>query len=649
MEPRNNPPWVDQPSQELDPGLRPAVEAVRKDSVPQDSLNRALKRAEEIPVMTPIRRSWIPRKVWMAVKAAAALLLVATGLWAVLNVWQPLPQQVAKSYQGWTLASKDKAGGGRSVVSATIADVSLFEDIVSPEPAAALAPAPLPALALPRPAPPANLPPQPSGLQGGERQQDEGPQTEAYSHFVDNPFQTVAQNPLSTFATTVDTASYSNVRRFLLQEKRLPPQDAVRVAELINYFPYTYARPKGEHPLAVALDLVECPWNAKHHLLRVALKGREIDPSQLPPRNFVFLIDTSGSMEAPNRLPLLKQSLAMLVDHLTPQDRVALVAYAGSAGLVLPSTPGNQKGKILAALDQLNAGGSTNGGEGIVLAYKVAQENFISNGVNRVILGTDGDFNVGVTSEGELVRLIEEKKKSGVFLSILGYGMGNVKDATMERLSYHGNGHYAYIDSEAEARKVFVHQGASLVAIAKDVKLQIEFNPQRVAGYRLIGYENRMLRAEDFNDDRKHGGSVGAGHTVTALYEIIPAGLPVPGAKVDALKYQKPGQPPDQANRDWLSVKLRYKDPDADSSKLLEVPLTGGVAPLAEASEDVRFASAVAGFGMLLRNSEHRGSLSYAAVRELARQAVGRDPVGLRADFLELIDAAAGLDQAGPR
>ncbi len=392
--------------------------------------------------------------------------------------------------------------------------------------------------------------------------------------------------------------------------------------------------------------MVECPWERQHHLLRVALKGREIDANQLPPRNFVFLIDTSGSMNADNRLPLLKKSLAMLVEQLTAQDRVAMVAYAGSAGLVLDSTPGSEKAKILAALDRLSAGGSTNGGDGIVLAYKVAPENFIREGINRVILGTDGDFNVGVTSEGELVRLIEEKKKSGVFLSILGYGMGNVKDATMERLSYHGNGHYAYIDTEAEARKVFVEQGASLVAIAKDVKLQLEFNPLRVAGYRLLGYENRMLRAEDFNDDSKHGGSLGAGHTVTALYEIIPAGLPVPGSKVDPLKYQKPGETAPRADGgDWLTVKLRYKDPAADASKLLEVPLAGGVVRLTDASEDVRFATAVAGFGMLLRKSEHAGSLNYGVVRDLARKALGKDPGGHRAGFLELVDAAAGLDK----
>jgi Ca-activated chloride channel family protein len=347
-------------------------------------------------------------------------------------------------------------------------------------------------------------------------------------------------------------------------------------------------------------------------------------------------------MNEPNRLPLLKESLKLLVNDLTPRDRVALVAYAGSAGLVLPSTRGDDKAAILNALGQMEAGGSTNGGEGIVLAYKEARKNFIKDGLNRVILGTDGDFNVGVTSEGDLLRLIDEERKSGVCLTVLGYGMGNLKDATMEKLAHHGHGHYAYIDGMREARKVFVEQGAALVTVAKDVKLQIEFNPARVGAYRLIGYENRLMRAQDFNDDSKHAGDVGSGHTVTALYEVIPAGQPLPVPGVDALKYQQPPKPA-EAKDEWLTVKLRYKDPTADTSKLLSQALSGPVGKFDKQPADFRFAAAVASFGMLLRNSEHRGGASYAGVRELAKDALGDDPHGHRAEFLKLVDAAAGL------
>jgi Ca-activated chloride channel family protein len=468
--------------------------------------------------------------------------------------------------------------------------------------------------------------------------------TEAYDHIVENAFLPADRNPLSTFSIDVDTASYSNVRRFLLNENRLPPSDAVRIEELINYFPYRYPQPKDGHPVSFTLDIAECPWNAKHYLVRIGLLAERIDPTKMPPRNFVFLVDTSGSMDAINRLPLLQQSLHMLVDQLNERDRVAIVAYAGSAGLILPSTPGNQNQAIHTAIDRLRAGGSTNGGEGVTLAYRVAEENFIQGGLNRVILGTDGDFNVGVTNQGDLVRLIEEKRKSGVYLTILGFGMGNLKDSTMEKLSHHGNGHYAYIDSETEARKVFIEQGAALVTVAKDVKLQIEFNPKRVGAYRLIGYENRLLQAHEFNDDKKDAGDMGAGHTVTALYEIIPPGQPLPGAKVDALKYQKPLIPSKAAdNGEWLTVKLRYKDPDAETSKLLSKPLTGEPETLAQMPEDFRFASAVAAFGMLLRNSEYRGAVTYAKVRKLAAGALAEDRNGHRAEFLGMIDAAERL------
>jgi Ca-activated chloride channel family protein len=468
--------------------------------------------------------------------------------------------------------------------------------------------------------------------------------TEAYDHIVENPFLAADRNPLSTFALDVDTASYSNVRRFLLTEGRLPPPDAVRIEELVNYFPYAYPSPEGTHPVSFTLGIAECPWDATHHLARIGLAAARLDPDRLPPRNLVFLVDTSGSMDAPNRLPLLQQSLRLLVGQLNGRDRVALVAYAGSAGLVLPSTSGDRKRAILRAIDGLRAGGSTNGGEGIVLAYRVAQENFQPGGLNRVILGTDGDFNVGVTSQGDLVRLIEEKRKSGVYLTVLGFGMGNLKDATLEKLADHGNGHYAYIDTEAEARKVFVEQGAALVTVAKDVKLQVEFNPRRVGAYRLIGYENRLLKAQDFHDDRKDAGDLGAGHTVTALYEIVPAGQPLPVPRVDPLKYQKPPAPaPAAAGDDWLTVKLRYKDPDAETSKLLSRSLAGPVQKMKDAPADFRFASAVAAFGMLLRDSQYRGEATYGLVGELARGGLGADPNGHRAEFLELVEAAGRL------
>ncbi len=468
--------------------------------------------------------------------------------------------------------------------------------------------------------------------------------TEAYDPIIENSFLAADRNPLSTFSIDVDTASYSNVRRFLLSEGRLPPPDAVRIEELINYFPYRYPQPRDGHPVAFTLDIAECPWNAKHYLVRIGLMAKRIDPREMPPRNFVFLVDTSGSMGAVNRLPLLQQSLHTLVDQLNERDRVAIVAYAGSAGLVLPTTSGNRKDTIHNAIDRLHAGGSTNGGEGILLAYRTAENSFLPGGINRVILGTDGDFNVGVTNQGDLVRLIEEKRKSGVYLTILGFGMGNLKDSTMEKLANRGNGHYAYIDSEIESRKVFVEQGAALVTVAKDVKLQIEFNPQLVGAYRLIGYEDRLLQAHEFNDDKKDAGDMGSGHTVTALYEILPSGQPLPGAKVDALKYQKAPTPSKAAdNGEWLTVKLRYKDPEAESSKLLSQPLKGEPLTLSQMAPDFRFASAVASFGMLLRNSEYRGTATYAGVRKLASNAVGEDRNGHRAEFLDLVNVAERL------
>jgi Ca-activated chloride channel family protein len=466
---------------------------------------------------------------------------------------------------------------------------------------------------------------------------------EGYDHVQDNPFLAAATNPLSTFSIDVDTASYANVRRFL-GEGRLPPKDAVRIEELVNYFRYDYPQPAGDAPFSITTELGACPWQAEHRLVLVGLRGRALDDESLPPRNLTFLLDVSGSMQPPDKLPLLKRAMGVLVDSLRAEDRVAIVVYAGSSGLVLPSTSGAEKGAIHAAIDSLWAGGSTAGAAGIRLAYEVAKDSYVEGGINRVILATDGDFNVGVSSDGELVRLIEEKRESGVYLSVLGFGEGNLQDAKMEKLADHGNGNYSYIDSFREARKVLgTEAGGTLVTIAKDVKIQVEFNPARVRAYRLIGYENRTLRAEDFADDRKDAGEIGAGHTVTALYEIVPAGVDIDLPAVDPLKYQSPAVPSgDGSSRELLMVKLRHKAPDGVRSRLQTVAVEDRE-PDVEASANLRFASAVAAFGMLLRDSEYKGSASWSQVVDLARGAVGPDPDGYRAEFLVLARNAASL------
>jgi Ca-activated chloride channel homolog len=464
--------------------------------------------------------------------------------------------------------------------------------------------------------------------------------TEAYDRVEDNPFLAVSSNPLSTFSIDVDTASYANVRRFLQQGRR-PPKDAVRIEELVNYFPYEFPQPQGDAPFSVNVEVAQAPWALEHRLVRIGLKGREIPEAERPASNLVFLLDVSGSMDEPNKLPLLQLALKTLVVHLGERDRVAIVVYAGASGLVLPST-GNKRA-MLDALDQLKAGGSTNGGQGIALAYNVAQENFVKGGSNRVILCTDGDFNVGVTSQGDLTRLIEEKAKTGVFLSVLGFGMGNYKDSTLEKLADKGNGNYAYIDTLQEARKVLVQQmGGTLFTIAKDVKIQVEFNPAAVAAYRLIGYENRMLRAEDFNDDKKDAGEIGSGHSVTALYEVVPSGQPVPVASgVDPLKYSKPVEPAaGSASGELLTVKLRAKKPDADTSQLIEVPVRDEGRKYGDASGEFKFAAAVAAFGMLLRESPYKGSASFAGVLELGEEGRGGDKDGYRGEFLQLVKLA---------
>ncbi len=470
--------------------------------------------------------------------------------------------------------------------------------------------------------------------------------TEEYSKIDENAFKQVKADPLSTFSIDVDPASYANMRRFL-NSGQLPPKDAVRIEELINYFDYAYAQPDDGRPFAVHTEVAECPWNQGHRLVRIGLKGKEIALDKLPPANLVFLIDVSGSMQDPAKLPLLKAAFKLLVNQLRPQDRVAIVVYASAEGLVLPSTPGSDKKTILEMLDKLEAGGCTAGAAGIQLAYKTAKENFIKNGNNRVILATDGDFNVGVSSTGELIRMIEQKREEGIYLSVLGFGAGNLKDSRMEQLADKGNGNYAYIDNITEARKVLVSQmGGTLFTIAKDVKIQVEFNPARVKAYKLIGYENRLLNKEDFNDDKKDAGELGSGHTVTALYEIIPAGSQeeVPG--VDPLKYQETKVSPTASkSSELMTVKLRYKLPAENESKLISKIIMDRNGEMAEASEDFRFAAAVAEFGLLIRDSEFKGNASYGQALALARGAKGQDKEGYRAEFIKLAETARLLAQ----
>ena len=472
--------------------------------------------------------------------------------------------------------------------------------------------------------------------------------TESYAEINENDFRTVGDAPLSTFSIDVDRASYANVRRFI-QDGQRPPVDAVRIEEMINYFPYQWGDVAGEHPFAVTTEVTQAPWKREHRLVRIGLHAESIDTEDLPPNNLVFLLDVSGSMSSQDKLPLLKKAFALLVDQLREQDRVAIVVYAGAAGLVLPSTPGSEKDEILAALEKLNAGGSTAGGAGIKLAYDVARKYRIDGGNNRVILATDGDFNVGASSDDAMVKLIEKERESGTFLSVLGFGTGNLKDSKMEQIADHGNGNFAYIDGLLEARKVLVEEmGGTLLTLAKDVKLQVEFNPATVSGYRLIGYENRLLADEDFNDDTKDAGELGAGHTVTALYEVVPAGVAMPRPSVDPLRYQAqqpaendaPPPTPTRFEDELVFVKVRYKDPDGDTSKLLEHPVMDRTGT---ASSDLRFAAAVAGFGMLLRESEHAGTLTLDDIVSLAEQGRGDDPRGYRGEFIRLVEASRDL------
>lgn len=463
--------------------------------------------------------------------------------------------------------------------------------------------------------------------------------TEGYDRVTENPFLDVLNNPLSTFSIDVDTASYTNVRRFITGGS-LPPADAVRIEEMVNYFDYDYPQPGKGEPFSFTTELTDAPWQTGNRLLLVGLQGLTVSTDKLPPANLVFLIDVSGSMSDENKLPLLIKSFKLLVGQLRPRDRVAIAVYAGQAGLVLPSTGGDEKHKILAALESLQAGGSTAGGAGIQLAYKVAKENFIKGGNNRVILATDGDFNVGASSDAEMERLIEEKRNDGIFLSVLGYGMGNYKDSKMQKLADKGNGNYAYIDNLLEAKKVLVSQfGGTMLTIAKDVKMQVEFNPAKVKSYRLIGYEKRMLRAEDFADDKKDAGELGSGHTVTALYEIVP----VTGeADVNRELTYQDVRVKESARKspELATIRFRYKKPDGDVSRELVRKIPATAVSIGTASENIRFAAAVAEWGMLLRKSEYKGKANYAQVLDLARKAKGTDDMGYRAEFIRLVEMA---------
>lgn len=471
--------------------------------------------------------------------------------------------------------------------------------------------------------------------------------TEEYDVIRENTFRNPVHKPLSTFSIDVDAASYSNLRR-VINNGQVPYKDMVRIEEMINYFSYDYKNPKGEHPFSINTEVSFAPWNKKHRLVHIGIQGKKMDKAQTVASNLVFLIDVSGSMSAANKLPLLKSSMKLLVNELTAQDRVSIVTYAGSAGLVLPPTPGTEKEKILEAFDRLKSGGSTAGGQGIKLAYKVATESHITGGNNRVILATDGDFNIGVSSTSELVRMVEEKRKSGIFLTITGFGMGNYKDGRMEQISNAGNGNYYYIDNIKEAKKVFVtDMQATLFTIAKDVKIQVEFNPTKVQAYRLIGYENRKMKAEDFNNDQKDAGELGAGHTVTALYEVIPTGVKSEFlADVDPLKYQNSNTQPTVKSSELLTVKFRYKDPNGTKSKLIVSPLNDQSTDFNSTSDDFRFSAAVAEFGMLLRESEFRQGSSYDHALALAIGSKGQDVNGYRAELIDMIRSVQLLEKS---
>ena len=464
--------------------------------------------------------------------------------------------------------------------------------------------------------------------------------TETYDEIVENDFLDALNNPKSTFSIDVDTASYSNVRRMIRSGTR-PPSGAVRIEEFINYFDYDYPQPEGPHPFSVSTDIAQCPWNESHHLVRIGLKGKTFDQGEKrPAANLVFLLDVSGSMNGPNKLPLVKKAMSKLVKNLDENDRIAMVVYAGASGVVLPSTPCSNRRAILDALNQLEAGGSTNGGQGIRLAYQIAQNNFRDDGINRVVLCTDGDFNVGTTNQSDLIELIQDKAKSGVFLSVLGFGTGNYKDSTMEKLADKGNGNYSYIDSLREAHKSLVQQmNGTLVTIAKDVKIQVDFNPGRIAAYRLIGYENRKLDNKDFEDDTKDAGEIGAGHSVTAIYEVVPVGSESAVIREKGSEFVETRIKPEAVNSEkMLTVSLRYKAPDQDTSTEFEVALLHSADGRLEAPVgDFQFAASVAAFGMLLRDSKFKGNADWRWVIESASRNLGADRDGFRGEFAQLV------------
>jgi Ca-activated chloride channel homolog len=472
--------------------------------------------------------------------------------------------------------------------------------------------------------------------------------TEEYSSFKENRFVATSAEALSTFSLDVDAASYSNMRRMINQGQK-PERDMIRIEEMVNYFSYNYPQPTGEHPVNILTEATVCPWNAKHKLVRIGVKAREIPSENLPASNFVFLIDVSGSMQSANKLELVKSSLKLLTNNLRAADRVSIVVYAGAAGEVLPSTSGADRQKIKEAIDNLYAGGSTAGGAGIQLAYKIAEKNFMDKGNNRIILCTDGDFNVGISMPDELENLIESKRKTGIYLTVLGYGMGNYKDNKLQTLAQKGNGNHAYIDNLQEANKVLVGEfGSTMYTVAKDVKIQVEFNPQHVNAYRLIGYESRMLNKEDFNDDTKDAGELGSGHTVTAMYEVIPVGVENTFGGVDDLKYQPAKKQKlsqiETLSDEMLTVKLRYKKPDENESRKLEVPvLLKSVSK--EASADLKFAMAVAMFGQLIRESDFKGDGTYQKALELAREGLYTDANGYRREFVRLAETVKQMEK----
>jgi Ca-activated chloride channel family protein len=523
-----------------------------------------------------------------------------------------------------TIPQKDRVGTARTMNESSISGAAVSDMAIMPY--APPSPYTQPGVMMPPNRPPFN--------------------TEDYTAIKPNIFHSPLAEPLSTFSIDVDTANYSNIRR-MLNQGFLPEPKSVRIEELVNYFAYDYPQPEGDHPFAVYTEMSVCPWNQKRNLVHIGLQGRKLNLTKAPPSNLVFLLDVSGSMNAPNKLPLVVESMKMLSENLRGTDKVAIVVYAGAAGEVLPSTSGNQKMKINEALDRLQAGGSTAGGAGINLAYKIAEENYIQGGNNRIILCTDGDFNVGASSDAHLTDLIEQKRSKGVYLTVLGFGMGNYKDNKLELLADKGNGNYAYIDNLIEAKKFLVNEMAStLYTIAKDVKLQIEFNPAHVKAYRLIGYENRLLNKEDFKDDTKDAGELGAGHNVTAVYEIIPMESKETIPELDELKYQD-NKISEAARKspEALTVKLRYKLPDSDTSTPFEVPVYNKTLPLEKASENYKFSAAVIGYGLMLQESENKAALTWQMVKDLAKESLGKDSEGYRAEFLTLIDSAAKLQE----